>query len=217
MTVYVYGFVDAPGRPMRIAQHRVEILSIAGVAVAVERLDAPPAASEAALRTQHAIVERLRRAFEAVLPARFGSFVPIEELRQIIRMRRVELRKALRLVRGRVQMTVRIVTAPAVDAALHAEKTALSGTAYLNARRAALLGPRPPLAAAVSAAVSALVHDERMDADAAHGRTALFHIIDRGDTRRYRASVGRVPVPDGEGVAVTGPYAPFAFAPELWP
>ena len=73
MNLYVYAFVDGPGRSMTIARHRLEILSVAGVGVAVERLDEPPAASEAALRTQHAIVERLQRRFDAVLPARFRS------------------------------------------------------------------------------------------------------------------------------------------------
>ena len=214
MSLYVYGFVDGPGRPMTIARHRLEILSVAGVGVAVERLDEPPAASEAALRTQHAIVERLHRRFDAVLPARFGSFVPLEQLRQIVRPRRADLRKALRRVRGRVQMTVRIVT-PAATPAPIVVRTPPSGTDYLNARRAALSASRPPLAAAVSAAVSPLVHDERVETDPAHGRTALFHMIERADARRYRASVRRVPVPRDEALTVTGPYAPFAFAPEL--
>jgi hypothetical protein len=219
MSLYVYGFVlldDAPGRPMTIARHRVEILSIAGVNVAIERLAAAPPVSEAALRVQHAIVERLGRAFAAVLPARFGSFVPVDELQQIVRLRRTDLRNALRRFKGRVQMTVRIVI-PAVDAPIALTEAASSGKAYLNARRAALSGPRPPLAAALSEAVRALVHDERIEPDGKHGRTALFHLIDRTEAKRYRAAVGSVPVPEGESVTVSGPYAPFAFAPELWP
>ena len=214
MNLYVYAFVEGPGRSMTIARHRLEIMSVAGVGVAVERLEEPPTASEAALRTQHAIVERLQRRFDAVLPARFGSFVPLEELRQIVRLRRGDLRKALRRVRGRVQMTVRIVTTPAPTPAPSVLRTR-SGTDYLNARRAALSGTRPPLAAAVSVAVSRLVHDERVETDPARGRTAMFHMIERTDATRYRTAVRRVPVGDGEALTVTGPYAPFAFAPDL--
>ena len=215
MNLYVYAFVERPGRSMTIARHRLEILSVAGVGVAVERLDEPPGASEAALRTQHAIVERLQRRFDAVLPARFGSFVPLEELRQIVRLRRGDLQKALRRVRGCVQMTVRIVTTPAPTPAPIVVRTPPSGTDYLNARRAALSGLRPPLAAAVSVAVSRLVHDERVETDPARGRTAMFHMIERTDATRYRTAVRRVPVRDSESLTVTGPYAPFAFAPEL--
>jgi hypothetical protein len=220
MNLYVYGFVlldGAPDRPMTIAGRRLEILSIAGLNVAVERLPAPPTVSEAALRLQHTIVDRLGRTFGAIVPARFGSFVPVEELQQIVRLRRAALRKTLHKFRGRVQMTVRIVTPLRADSVSTAGASTNSGTAYLNARRAALSSPRPPLAAAVSDAVRALAHDERIQADGNPGRTALFHLIDRGDAKRYRAAVQSVPIPAGESVTMTGPYAPFAFAPELWP
>lgn len=201
---------------MTIARHRLEILSIGGIHVAVERLAASPVASEAALRTQHAIVDRLSRTFAAVLPARFGSFVSPDELQQMIRPRRVELGKALRRLRGRVQMTARISTPVAGSLPPPGVRTP-SGTAYLNARRAALSGPRPRLAAALSEAVHTLARDERIETDAARGRTALFHVIDRADVRRYRAMVERFAAAEGERVIVTGPYAPFAFTPVLQP
>jgi hypothetical protein len=216
MSLYVYAFVDAPGGPMTVARHRLEILSIGGIHVVVERLAAPPAASETALRTQHAIVDRLARTFAAVLPARFGSFMSPDGLQQVIGPRRVELRKALRRLRGRVQMTARIAT-PVAEPLPPPRGRAPSGTAYLNARRAALSGPRPRLAAALSEAVHSLAHDERIETDAAHGRTALFHVIDRADVRRYRATVDRFAAAEGERVVVTGPYAPFAFTPVLQP
>ena len=76
MNLYVYGFVPgsktAAGE-LTVGGHRIELLAIAGLEVAVERLDERPAISESALRRQHAIVTRLARRFDAVLPARFGS------------------------------------------------------------------------------------------------------------------------------------------------
>jgi hypothetical protein len=219
MNLYVYGFVslrDAVARPMTIDRHRIEILPVAGVHVAIERIARPPAVSESALRTQHAIVERLSRKCAAVLPARFGSFVPVDDLERIIRARRIDLQQALRKVQGRVQMTLRIVTPPLAGRSMPAGDQPNSGTAYLTARRAALSGPRPPLAMALTEAVQALVRDERSETDTNQGRTALFHLVDRADIRKYRAAIARVRVPEGERVTATGPYPPFAFAPELW-
>jgi uncharacterized protein YbjT (DUF2867 family) len=219
MNLYVYGFVlleHAPGRPVTVDRHRIELLAIGGIHVAIERLAAPPAVSESALRAQHAIVERLARQFAAVLPARFGSFVPLEDLERIVRARRRDLRQALRKVQGRVQMTLRIFTPPSTDRPIPSGDRRRSGTAYLTARRAALSGPRPPVAAVLTDALHFFVHDERSESDSKHGRTALFHLIDRADVRRYRAALERLPVPEGERVTVTGPFPPFAFAPELW-
>jgi hypothetical protein len=220
MNLYVYGFVSIsklPNPRMTLDGHRIEVLSIAGVNAAIERLATRPLMSESALRLQHAIVERLARRCEAVLPARFGSFVPLEELERIVAARRADLRKGLRNARGRIQMTLRIATSPAVDVPDRRVGKPKSGTAYLTARRAALSGPRSPVAAALTDAVRVLVRDERIETDREHGRTSLFHLIDRGDVRRYRAAIDRVPLPEGERITVTGPYAPFAFTPDLWP
>ena len=46
--------------------------------------------------------------------------------------------------------------------------------------------------------------------------TSIFHLIDSADVREYRAAINGVRLPEGERVSVTGPFPPFAFAPELW-
>ena len=60
----VHGFVadlkTAAGE-LTVGGHRIELLAIAGLRSAVERLDERPATSERALRRQHAIVTRLAR------------------------------------------------------------------------------------------------------------------------------------------------------------
>ena len=64
MNLYVYGFVTASktaAGELTVGGHRIELLAIAGLEVAVERLDERPAISESALRRQHAIVTRLAR------------------------------------------------------------------------------------------------------------------------------------------------------------
>ena len=49
------------------------MIDIGAVAAIVESVDAPPDASEATLLEQHAIVVRLARRFDALLPVRFGA------------------------------------------------------------------------------------------------------------------------------------------------
>ena len=53
MNLYVYGFVTASktaAGELTVGGHRIELLAIAGLEVAVERLDERPAISESALR-----------------------------------------------------------------------------------------------------------------------------------------------------------------------
>jgi hypothetical protein len=218
MNLYVYGFVTASNKAagqLTVDGHRIELLSIAGLEVAVERLDQRPEVSESTLRLQHAIVTGLARRFDAVLPARFGSLVTPEDLERIVALRTADLRKALRKVRGRAQMTLRIVTSPAVAAPAPSVEKPASGTAYLASRRAALSGTRPPAAKALTRGIGRLVHDERIETTDS-GRTSIFHLIDSADVRQYREAIKRVRLPEGERVSVTGPFPPFAFAPELW-
>jgi hypothetical protein len=220
MSLYVYGFVPAsmaPARPIRVNGHRIELLRIARIAVAIERLPERPSMSESSLRTQHAIVERLAKRCQAVLPARFGSFIALDDLQRIVRGRQADLREALRTVHRRVQMTIRIVTSHPANSRGPVARAATSGVAYLNARRASISASLPPVAVVVIDAVRTLVRGERIENDRESGRTAVFHLIDRTDVRRYRSSIASLTLPTDDSVTATGPFAPFAFAPELWP
>jgi hypothetical protein len=218
MNLYVYGFVPiskASRRQMRLHGRRIELRRCARIDVAVERREERPPMTERALRTQHAIVEQLATRFDAVLPARFGSLLPVEDLERLVKARRSDLTEALRSVRKRVQMTVRITAPGAAITSRTGSPT--SGTAYLNARRAAVSAAPPSSIAALTEAVADFVRDERVEANGEQGRTVLFHLVDRGDVERYRASIARVAIPAAGRVTVTGPFPPFAFAPELWP
>ncbi len=215
MSLYVYAFVDAPGTPMRISGRRIEILPVKGVHVAIERMTAPPRVSEAFLLAQHSIVDRLWRAFEAVLPARFGAWHEAAALAGILGPRTRELRERLRHVRGRAQMTLRVITPASPDQPLPPAPS--SGTAYLNRRRTALSQPAPAVVDSIRTAVKPLVVEERVDVDVERGRTAVYHLIDRSDTRKYRTRVSRITAGEQQAIALGGPYAAYAFVPEVWP
>lgn len=212
MSLYVYAFVGAPGATMRVAGRRIEILRVKGLDVAVERMDAPPRISETFLLAQHSIVERLWRSFDAVLPARFGAWHDPASLDGTLASRSRELRQRLRHVRGRAQMTVRVI-APAAQPD-PAPGPAPSGTAYLT-RRKASLSPPPPAIDAIRAAVKPLVIEEKVEIE--RGRAVVYHLIDRSDARRYRARISKIMAGGNGTIAVGGPYAAYAFVPEVWP
>jgi hypothetical protein len=216
MTVYVYAITRNTSAPFECEGHRIDFVEAGDVAAAVERTRAAPKLSEEALRTQHAIVMCIAERVDEILPVRFGGFVDHLELERLITSRRESIQAALDLVRGRVQMTVRIR-----DSALAASRpevtrpvAASTGTAYLEARRAAAVQPVPPAAASVRDAVRHLVRAEHHDSDQRRGVASVYHLVERGSVSEYQRILSGI---QPEAMTVTGPWPPFAFAPDLWP
>jgi hypothetical protein len=220
-TVYVFGLVDAKAGGFTEAGHRIEFVPAGAVYAAVERLGERPAVSEETLRAQHRIVERIAAKVDAVLPARFGSLVDLGELDRVVALRRGGIRDALELVRGRTQMTVRlldaVVRAP-VAPPPHRGAVTESGTAYLQARRQAGVRVLSPAVAAVTGAVRDIVAAER--AEAGEGRVAatLYHLVGHAGVEKYRKRLAALQAGlDQQTLSISGPWPPFAFVPELWP
>jgi hypothetical protein len=213
--VYVYALVEHPGRSTTIKGRRIDIVPAGDVFAAVESNITPAhrrsEISEAALREQHAVVVALSRRFDAILPARFGSSVDVETLEHTLHMNRSAIRRALALVKGREQITVRTVgtrgdTPPDWS----------SGGAYLRSRMAASRPTLSPTARALKRAVKPLVRAERLEPARGNIRVTIHHLIDRGRARAYRAAVrDAAAVSSAEHVVISGPWPPFAFAPDL--
>jgi hypothetical protein len=212
--VYVYAILDDGIGVRRILRRRIEIIQLAGFHVAVEHLEDAPVLSESTLRMQHEIVLRIAARAGAILPVRFGAFVDETELEALLLRRRRVLRAALTRVRGRVQMTVRILGHVNVRRPV---RPARSGTAFLKARRAAARPVVPPMGRAVQAAVRSLVAGEQVDRGHGSVVVTLHHLVERNLAARYRrlvrAHMARIG-PSAE-LTVSGPWPPFAFAPEL--
>ena len=94
--VYVYALVERSRRPIRIQRRRIELVPAGGIHAAAERLARPPDLTESTLRTQHRIVVELARKWDAILPARFGAWIEMRELEDIIRLRKRSLRRAFK-------------------------------------------------------------------------------------------------------------------------
>jgi hypothetical protein len=193
----------------------IEFIAVTGAVAAIERNASRHALSEAALRIQHDIVLQIAARVDEILPVRFGAFVDEQELGQLLTLRQSAIQGALDLVRGRVQMTIRIRDQEPAEqlAGVPQSGAAAPGTAYLEARRAAAVRPLPAAAIAATQAVRGLVVSER------HDRTrppawSIYHLIERGRVRDYLAALSKA---EFASMTVSGPWPPFAFAPDLWP
>src|SRR4051812_15102130 len=107
--LYVFAFASEACAPFELLGHAIESIETHGVHALVERSNRRPTVSEQALRDQHELIAQLHARVAALLPARFGAFLDASELDAIVEQRREAIDKALRLVRGRSQMTIRLL------------------------------------------------------------------------------------------------------------
>lgn len=216
MPLYVYALTDRPAAPFEAAGHQVDFIDIGAVFAAATTMAAMPKLSEAALRDQHDVVGAIAARVEAILPARFGSLVARDELERVVGLRREAIAEALALVAGREQMTLRVFGNPE-PSTLEAAPPVTTGTEYLQQRAAA--GRMVPTAVLPLAdAVRHLVKAERLVRGERGVLATLYHLVTRGGSAEYQDALEplRADFP-GPGFIVSGPWPPFAFAPELWP
>ena len=161
-----------------------------------------------AIKAHEAEVRRIAGLCEACLPARFGAGVADEAtLRKQLEERGPELREALQLVRGREQMTLRVLGE-------RAQAAPATGTEYLLARyKHQTLPELQPLREAVARFVRA----EKIEPHDQPGLLAtVAHLIDRGASAEYVAAVDAVELFELR-VKQSGPWPAWSFAPEVAP
>jgi hypothetical protein len=224
--LYVYALLGEPpaGAPgVGLRRERLEVVRCGrGVFAVVGRMPAPPPLDAVSIRGHAAAIRRLSRRADAILPARFGSVVAdARTLVAAIRPRLPELSRALAAVTGREQMTLRLYGPPGppdgpppVEAA---DDPSGPGARYLSRRlRDRLRKQAVPELEPIRPLLRDLVEAERV---ARHDTPPLiasvYHLIPRGRGRAYRARVARATARlDATRIGVSGPWAPYAFAPE---
>lgn len=164
-----------------------------------------------ALAAHDAVVRRLAERFEALLPVRFGETVKDEAgLAKLLAPRAARFAEALERVRGCAQMTLRVFGDPEPIAEPEPDQGG-PGTRYLEARRRARSLPE---IAPLLEALRPLLRDEKT---VRHEQGSYFgtayHLVRRADVPAYRSLVERIET--GRKVTVSGPWAPYAFAPNL--
>jgi len=193
------------------------LIAVVGDVVAI-----PPADGDT-LRRHDAVVRRLHGAVDALLPVRFGTALADEQtLAEEIEPRGDELRTALELVAGCYQLTLRVfgvpapLDAPVVDVA----PSAGVGTRYLTARlRAETQARTVPEIAPLREGLGRLVRAERAERhDTPPLLASVYHLVRAVDADAYDAAFDAA-LPRLTGIRLTrsGPWAPYAFAPERLP
>jgi hypothetical protein len=234
MSLCVYAIV---GRPVnrrlsliRADGARLRSVHAGATSAVVAECQGPRLPTERALRGHDTVVRRIARVAPAVLPVRFGTLVDSDRsLVELLDAWSEDLETALALVDRRYQMTLRLFAlagaAPpgqrpavvkVVDDVVH-ERDARPGTTYLarRAREDAASQAAPELEP-LREAFAPIVAAERI---ARHDQGALiltaYHLIPRGAAATYRRLLRRHAAALLGRVVLSGPWPPYAFAPEL--
>jgi hypothetical protein len=192
------------------------------VAAEVDPSDLP--VSPEALATHDRVVRFLADQVEAALPARFGWIADEESLGEHLAPHQQRLLDALELTAGCEQMNLRLYGPgfPTVPRPSASTAGAHAGTRYLEAKREeARRRHEAPEIEPLRAALSGLVRAERVErpgapsAPASSPLASVYHLVERGRAAEYRAVVvgaaGRLtPL----RATVSGPWPPYAYAPE---
>ncbi len=220
--LYLYALVDEePTGPLGegIAGEPLRLLAQGRLASVAGEIPERPRPDREILERQDAVVRGLAERFGALLPARFGeAFTDEAALASRLAPREREVTEALALVRGCVQMTLRVFGDPEPRPELEVAPTGGPGTRYLAARsreieRAHSLPEIEPL----RAALRPLLRAERIERHESAGPLlgTAYHLVARGEAGAYlvtlEAARERI---GGRRVAATGPWPPYAFAPE---
>jgi hypothetical protein len=229
--LYLYAFVDrAPDGPLGtgLAGESLKAVRCGSLLVIAGEQASPPAPGAGSLAAHDATVRRLAEQTEALLPVRFGEWMRDEAaLAAALAPRERDIAQALALVRGCVQMTLRVFgdPAPPLEAPERVEEdTGGPGTRYLQGRRRELARSRSlPEIAALAETLRPLLRAERVRRQET-GRLlgTAYHLIARGEAGAYldvlRAAADPSGLlPTGHRIAASGPWPPYAFAPEGLP
>jgi hypothetical protein len=211
-----------------VAGETLQAIPVGRLDAIVGRVRAVPAPTARNLRRFDRMMSALWRRTPALLPARFGTAArDAGDLRAMIHDREPALRRRLRAVRNRAQMTVRIVggsgigdrglaqddfrsPVPDPQSPVPNPRSTTRGRAYMRARQREQAVPAfDPL----RASVRRWVRDERMEKRG--GVASMYHLIPGGSAARYRAGVEHAAREAGLRVIVSGPWPPYAFA-DTW-
>lgn len=223
--LYVYALVDEEAEePLGegILDEPLRQISAGEVQAIVGELVAPPRPDREVLTRQDAVVRRLAERFGALLPARFGEWAKDEaDLAAKLAPRAGDLARALRLVQGCVQITLRVFGEP--DPAPPAEPEAAGGPGrrFLAARQRELERARSlPEIDPLREVLRPLFRAERIERQTA-GRLlgTAYHLVPREQAADYLATLEgeRGKLSGGRRVVASGPWPPYAFGPEAAP
>ena len=228
MAWYVFALVDKvpAGRAGKGLTGPLSIRKLAGAFAVVERRADVPPVEFGSLKKHQEVVTRLASQVPAILPVRYGTLLEDDHLDEATRERDDEIAEAFDVVRDRVQFTWRIKRKPGVGLSAVALAKAegrkserqsgqpSSGAEYLR-RAARAANPSPPAAfRGLRSKLAPLMTKQRYQAATPAIPEAVYHLVDNTNVDRYVTAAAAVRK-TSPLLTVTGPFPPFAFAPEI--
>ena len=213
MTLGVYALVSPAPRRIGVsgvAGERLRVVTVGAVSAIVGDITRTAKPTEANLRKYDGVMRALARTSPALLPVRFGTqFRDLDELALVLQSRQSSLRRLLRHVRNRAQITIRIAVPD--SSPLRTSRAVESGSAYLRERAAEAAHAREiPGFGPVRGTVRRWVKDERVERQA--NVASVYHLIPAGSVDPYRAALDRAARKAGLRLRVSGPWPPYAFS-----
>jgi hypothetical protein len=224
MAWYVFALVDAiPSRRAgKGLTGPLSIRKVAGAFAVVERRADVPPVEFGSLKKHQDVVARLAAQVPAILPVRFGTLLESEHLDEATSERDDEIAEAFDVVRDRVQFTWRINRGSGIGdrasggrgAGKAQRRLPKTGAEYLR-RAAKAAHPAPPAAfRALRLKLALLMTKQRYQPGTAAIPEAVYHLVDKANVDRYFAAAAALEKTSPR-LTVTGPFPPFAFAPEI--
>jgi len=227
MGLYLYALTEANDDADRLVDdltgiqgETLQLFVVHDMAVVAGIVEGRPALARERLLGQDRLVRELHRRSSALLPMRFGSVVAdYDEATRALGVRASLLRDQLELVRGRDQMTIRVLrqgadkaghVAKATETATIANEASRVGTQYLEARAARTISSE------MQAFVNALKSMQRATRiETSRHRdiiATLYQLIDRGCSDAYTREALAVAATLPVSVRISGPSPAYAFA-----
>jgi len=226
LLVYALAHHSLSRRRLRgIDREPLHSVTVGKVTAVVGSVRQRPAATPESLRRYDVVVRAIASGTSAILPARFATIMSgLSEIEDVLGARQPYFTRALRHVRGRAQMTVRVIgRTPAADTSAGSGRSRVAsnddeihrrqrdGAGYLRQRAAeAARARRVPGFDRTRAAVEQFVRDERVETRGAVA--TVYHLIPRASAPAYCRALEAAARRDGLRVVVSGPWPPYAFA-----
>jgi hypothetical protein len=207
----VYAFTQQ----LRAFRSGLEAISLGGFDAVCAEVDRAPAVDPKELVAFDRSVTELLGSARALIPARFASTVrDREELAGAVEEARDALERALALVRDRVQMTLRLSGSTGRKPA-EAAPVPKTGREYLEQRlRVHRESRMVPELDPIRAWLDHLVVAERTERhETGPWIASAYHLVNKNRVEDYRAVVRAFSPRLEVEVAISGPWAPYAFAP----
>jgi Gas vesicle synthesis protein GvpL/GvpF len=203
------------GAPVRIVEFDDDLSAL----VSVYRVEDFQVSRKNAL-AHHEVVRSITEQ-TTPLPARFGTVVTVEQLRNYVSTHHEAIKAKLAHVRGGVEMNVRMIRTIDADTSQESENTGGPGTAFLLEKRREIV--REQAGAAEKGRLSSWLRDKLGDLikeekiSVTPSETVILaradHLIERVNVEQYRTTMARAVKERPEiRFMVSGPWPPYSFA-----